>query len=105
MDSPLEFALLVRLREVVAGAPATEVDLRRLADEADAWARTLEAQIRASEHRLAGLVADPSSSLTTVAAELRRLEKLRPELDDLRAQLEGLERRARQLRTPSLLQQ
>jgi hypothetical protein len=101
----VEFALLVRLREVAAGFPATEVDLRRLAEEADAWARTLEAQIDSSEQRLAALVDDGASSLSGVADELRRLAKLRPELSELRTQLDALERRSRELRTRWLLDQ
>jgi chromosome segregation ATPase len=105
MDSTVEFALLARLREVAAGFPATEVDLRRLAEEADAWARTLEAQIQASEERLAALVDDASSPLSGVADELRRIAKLRPELNELRAQLDALEQRSRELRTRWLLEQ
>ena len=105
MDATLEFALLVRLREVLSGSPTTEVDLRRLAEQAEAWARTLEGQIQASEERLAALVADASSSLSSVADELRRIEKLRPELSALYVQLEALERRARELRTQWLLEQ
>ena len=105
MTGTIEFALLVRLREVVAGSPATEVDLRRLLEEADAWERTLRAQLEASEGRLAMLAADESSSLAAAADELRRIEELRRALTDLTAQLAGLERRARVLRTQWLLEQ
>jgi chromosome segregation ATPase len=101
----LEFALLARLREVLAGAPASEVELRKLSEQTDAWARTLAGQLRASEARLAALVGDSESSLAAMADELRRIEALRPELRDLRARIEELEVRARQLRTGWLLEQ
>jgi hypothetical protein len=95
----LEFALLVRVREVVDGSPATEVELRKLSEETDAWARTLEAQLEASEARLQALVADPVAPIAALAEELRRIEKLRPELVAVRAQVVALEGRARELRT------
>src|SRR5205085_7714343 len=95
----LEFALLVRVREVVGGSPATEVELRKLSEEADAWARTLEAQLEASEARLQALVGDPVAPIAALAEELRRIEKLRPELVAVRAQVVALEGRARELRT------
>ena len=104
MTDDLEFALLARLREVVDGAPVSEVELRRLAEQGDAWARTLEGQIRASEERVEALNADGESSLAEIAAELRRLEKLRPELSDLRTRLADLTTRTRELRTAWLLQ-
>lgn len=105
MTDDLEFALLGRLREVVEGAPVSEVELRRLAEEGDAWARTLEAQIRASETRLEELTADPETALSAIAGELRRVERLRPELDVLRDRLARLTVRAQELRTAWLLQQ
>lgn len=105
MTDDLEFALLARLREVVEGAPVSEVELRKLSEQGDAWARTLEGQIRTSEERVEELNADGESSLTAIADELRRIERLRPELSDLRAQLVGLEARARELRTAWLLNQ
>jgi chromosome segregation ATPase len=104
MSETLEFALIVRLREVLAGAPATEVELRSLSDQADAWARALEGQIEASEARLRELTVDAASPLAAIADELRRLERLRPELDDLRARTVELEARARELRTAWLLE-
>ena len=100
----LEFALLARLREVLAGAPASEVELRKLSEQTDAWARTLAGQLEASETRLAALVGDPESSLAEMADELRRIELLRPELRDLRARIEELDIRARELRTGWLLE-
>jgi chromosome segregation ATPase len=99
MSETLEFALITRLREVLAGAPATEVELRTLSEQADAWGRALEGQIEASEARLRALAADAESSLAAIADELRRLEKLRPELTDLHARIEELRTRSRELRT------
>lgn len=101
----LEFDLLVRLREVLAGSATTEVELRRLSEQADAWARTLHAQVEASELRLGELTADSASSLAAIADELRRIEELRPQLSELRSQLEELNARARELRTAWLLEQ
>ena len=51
-----------------------------LSEEADAWMRALQAQIESSERRVSELSADPSASLAPIAAELRRIESLRPEL-------------------------
>ena len=99
MAETLEFALLARLREVLKGAPATEVELRNLTVDADAWGRTLQGQLTACETRLAALGDDPASSLAAIAEELRRVEHLRPQLDELRAQIAELETRARELRT------
>jgi hypothetical protein len=98
VDDGLEFALLVRLREVVAGSPATEVELRSLLERADAWVRALEAQLRAAEGRLSASLADPETPVAAFADELRRIRKLRPELDRVRSELAELTTRARQLR-------
>jgi chromosome segregation ATPase len=98
MSETLEFALVARVREVLAGAPATEVELRTLSEQADAWARALAGQIEASEARLRELTAEADSSLAAIADELRRVEKLRPELSDLRARTAELQTRARELR-------
>ncbi len=100
----LEFALLARLREVLAGAPASEVELRKLSEETDAWARTLAGQLAASEARLAALEHDPESLLADMADELRRIDTLRPELRELRARIDELDVRARELRTGWLLE-
>jgi hypothetical protein len=76
-----------------------------VSEQADAWARALKAQISGSERRLQELTADPATSLAEIAAELRRVETLRPELTELQSLLEELERRARELRTEWLLRQ
>ena len=94
----LDHALTVRLAEVVAGADPTEAELRLLSEGGTALARTLAASIRSSEARIAALADDPASAVAEVAAELRRVEMLRLELDDLRHDLVVLDRRAHALR-------
>ena len=101
----LEIALTARLREVLFERPATESELRALAEEADAWKRALNAQIRASERRVDELSADPAGSLAPIASELQRIDALRPELVEVTSLHEELERRARELRTEWLLRQ
>jgi uncharacterized protein YicC (UPF0701 family) len=103
--APIELALTVRLREVLADRPATESELRTLAEEADAWKRALQAQIHASERRVAELSADPAGSLAPIASELQRIESLRPELIEVTSLHEELEQRARSMRTEWLLRQ
>ena len=99
------FALTARLRAVLADRPSTEAELRTLAEEADAWMRMLQAQIRASEERVDALSSDPAAALAPIAAELQRIESLRPELVEVRSLHEELEQRARALRTEWLLRQ
>jgi protein subunit release factor A len=94
----LDSTLTARLREALANRPATETELRTLCEQADGWARALQAQIEASEQRLRELT-DEAASLTEIAAELRRVETLAPELTELRELLSGLDDRARELRT------
>jgi chromosome segregation ATPase len=103
--APLELALTARLREVLSDRPATESELRSLAEEADGWKRAVQAQIRASERRVEELSADPAGSLAPIAAELRRIENLRPELVEVTSLHEELEQRARAMRTEWLLRQ
>jgi uncharacterized protein involved in exopolysaccharide biosynthesis len=105
MPEPLDFALIKRLREVLDRRPATETELRTLTEQADAWARTITGQLEASERRLRRLNANPASSLAQIAGELRRVEKLRPQLNEVRSLLKDLEKRAREVRTEWLLSQ
>lgn len=105
MPDPLDFALIRRLREVLDAGPATESELRTLTEQAHAWARTIGAQLDASERRLQRLNANPASSLSQIAGELKRVEKLRPQLSEVRTLLTDLEQRARQVRTEWLLSQ
>jgi hypothetical protein len=106
LAEPLDFVLIRRLREVRdRGRPTTETELRTLSEQADAWARAVSAQIQASERRIRRLTANPASSLAQIAGELRRVEKLRPQLNEVQSLLTELEERARQLRTEWLLSQ
>ncbi|MDQ2983942.1 MAG: hypothetical protein M3R70_08490 [Actinomycetota bacterium] len=95
----LDLALISRLREVVSGKPTTEAEVRRLADQAGGWERTVQAQLDGNERRLGALTSDPSSALAEIADEVRRRDGLVRELDDARALLVGLDDRARELRT------
>jgi len=93
-----EFALIDRLKAVLDDSPATEAELRLLRDHAGGWAMALRGQLEASERRLDIAVADPGTSLTELATELRRIELLRPQLTELEALLARLDGRARELR-------
>jgi hypothetical protein len=105
MAQPLDFALIKRLREVLDDRPATESELRMLSEQADAWARTVSGQIESSERRIRRLEQNPASSLAQIASELRRVEQLRPQLQEVRSLRADLEARARQVRTEWLLSQ
>lgn len=94
----LDLTLTERLRDVVTGAAATEGELRLLAEQGQGLARALTAAIAASEARLGELYAAPEATVAEMAAELRRVESLRDELDDLQADLAALDKRARALR-------
>jgi hypothetical protein len=98
----LDLALTTRLREVVGGQPTTESELRALADQAGGWARATGGQLRSAEARLERLNADPASPIAQIAAEVRRAEALKRELQEARALIEGLEHRTRELRTAYL---
>jgi chromosome segregation ATPase len=100
-----DLALLERLREVLAKQPVTETELRGLIEQADGLVRTLGAHMSSSERRLTELTAERGSSLTEIATELHRLERLRPRLEEARAVLADLETRAREVRASWLLRQ
>jgi hypothetical protein len=101
----LDSTLGARLREIVGRGSLTETELRELTAQADGWARTLRAQILASEQRLRRLIADGSSGVAELADELRRVETLRPQLAEMEALVAELETTARELRTAWLLGQ
>jgi hypothetical protein len=105
MPETLDFALIKRLREVLDRRPATETELRTLKEQAEGWQRAVNGQLEASERRLRRLNANPASSLAQIASELRRVEKLRPQLDEVRSLLGDLEKRSREIRTEWLLSQ
>ncbi len=98
MDEKLDSALKARLRAVLDQQPATEADLRRLSEDGQACALILAGQLARSEQMLAELAADPISSLAQIAAALRDVNELRPDLDELRALLAELQERAREFR-------
>lgn len=105
MTETPDFELLERLRAVVSEQPATEAQLRTLTEQADGLVRTLGAQMAGSEGRLDELNEDPESSFAEIAAELHRVETLRPKLEEARSLMGELEARARELRTAWLLRQ
>jgi hypothetical protein len=101
----LDFRLTTRLREIVSRERLTESELREAIASADGWARALRAQIRASEQRVRRLNADPTSGVAEIADELRRLELLKPQLEETEGISAELEKTARKLRTAWLLGQ
>ena len=76
----------------------TEAELRKLAEEGRACELILGGQLQRSEQRLEALSSDPSSSLVEIAAALREVNELRPDLDELEALLAELQARAREFR-------
>jgi chromosome segregation ATPase len=87
-----------RLRAVVRDEPVTEAELRKLAANGRACELILGGQLQRSEQRLEALASDPSSSLIEIAAALREVNELRPDLDELEALLGALQERAREFR-------
>jgi len=98
-----DLALLERLRDVLGDQPVTETELRVLIEQADGLVRTLGAHLDGSERRISELNEHEDSSLTEIAAELQRVEELRPRLEEARSLHADLELRARELRTSWLL--
>ena len=98
LGETLDSALKERLRAVLGQRPVTEAELRKLSEEGRACTLILGAQLARGEQRLAELASDPTSSLAEVAAAFRRVNELSPDLDELRALLEELDRRARKVR-------
>ena len=78
--------------------PVTEAELRRLFEEGQACALILAGQLEKDEQRLARLADDPESALTELAATLRRVNELRPDLEELQRLLAELRAQARELR-------
>ena len=90
--------LKTRLRAVFDGRPVTEAELRKLFEEGRACSLILTGELEHIEQRLAELSRDPESSMTEIAATVRRAGELRPELDELHALLTELEGHARAYR-------
>ncbi|HSC90134.1 MAG TPA: hypothetical protein VLB86_00620 [Gaiellaceae bacterium] len=99
MAESLDSALKERLRAVLdRQQPVTEAELRKLTEEGRACALILGAQLERGEQRLGELSSDPASSLSEIAATLRDVNRLRPDVEELGELLEELEGRARALR-------
>jgi hypothetical protein len=88
-----------RVHAVLNGRPVTEAELRNLFEEGRACALILHGQLEKTERRLGQLAADPESSIADVAAAFRRVNELRPELDELKHVLGELDSLAREFRT------
>jgi hypothetical protein len=95
MSQALDSALKERLRVVLDGGPVTEAELRRLFEEGQACALIMGAQLEHREQRLSELSADPTSPIAELAATVREVNELRPELDELQSLLGQLDARAR----------
>src|SRR5919201_3845189 len=91
----LDAALKDRLRAVLDHRPVTEAELRRLFEEGRACALILGGQLEKGEEELARLAADPAAPFTELAATLRRVNELRPDLEELRRLLGELDDQAR----------
>jgi uncharacterized coiled-coil DUF342 family protein len=94
----LDAELKGRLRSVLDDERVTEAELRKLTEEGAACARLVKAQLARAEETLAALSSDPASSLTDIAAALRAVNELRPDLDELHELLDELNGRAREVR-------
>ena len=98
MSQPLDAVLKERLRDVLGRSSVTEPVLRRLSEEGAACALILEGRLARSEQRLGELSADPESSLAEIAAQMRAISELRPDLEELHTLLDGLAVHAHELR-------
>jgi chromosome segregation ATPase len=98
MTQTLDFALKERLRAVIADHTVTESTLRKLTEQGRACALILDARLERLERRLAELSTDPESSLADIAAAMRAVNELRPDLDELHGLLDELDAHARELR-------
>ena len=94
----LDAELKERLRSVLEDERVTEAELRKLTEQGIACARLVGAQLVRAEETVAGLSADPESSLSDIAAALRAVNELRPDLDELHELLDELNGRAREVR-------
>lgn len=98
MNETLDSALKERLRAVLDRQPVTEAELRKLSEEGRACELILGAQLEHNEQRLTELASDPTSSLAEIADTFRRVNEIRPDLDELQALLADLEVRSREFR-------
>ena len=98
MAETLDSALKRELRAVLDRRPVTEAELRKLFEQGRACELILAGQLEKEEERLARLAADAASPFTEVAATLRRVNELRPDLAELHRLLGALDAQARELR-------
>jgi chromosome segregation ATPase len=99
MTISLDFALKQRLRAVIGDHSVTEATLRKLTEQGTACALILDARLERLERRLTELSADPESSLAEIAATMREVNELRPDLEELHSLLDALGAHARELRS------
>jgi hypothetical protein len=98
MAQSLDSALKERVRAVLDRRGVTEAELRKLFEEGGACVLILGAEVEHAEQRLAELTSDPDSSLADIASEHRRLNEVRPDLEELCSLLRQLDSRAREIR-------
>ena len=98
MPETLDFALKARLRAVLDDRSVTESVLRKLTEQGAACALILDARLERHERRLTELSSDPASSLAAIAAEVRSINELKPDLEELHGLLDALNAHARELR-------
>ena len=94
----LDSALKERLRAVLDRRQVTEAELRKLFEEGQACALIIGGELEKSERRLAQLSSDPAAPLTEIAASLRNVNELRPDLEELHELLAELSVQARRFR-------
>jgi hypothetical protein len=95
----IDSALKARVRAVLGGRPVTEAELRKLFEEGRACGLILDGQLEKGERKLGELASDPESSIAELAAAFRRVNELRPDLDELDELLAELDKRAREFRS------
>jgi hypothetical protein len=95
----IDAAFKARVRAVLDGRAVTEAELRKLFEEGQACALILDGQLEKSERRLGELASDPESSIAELAAAFRRVNELRPDLDELGELVAELHKRAREFRS------
>jgi hypothetical protein len=98
VSETLDSALKERLRAVLDRRQVTEAELRKLFEEGQACALIIGGELEKSERRLAQLSSDPEAPLTEIAASLRNVNELRPDLKELHELLAELTVQARRFR-------
>jgi hypothetical protein len=98
LTETIDAALKARVRAVLDGRLVTEADLRKLFEEGRACTLILDGQLEKSERKLGELASDPDSSITELAAAFRRVNELRPGVEELSELLAELDERAREFR-------